>query len=260
MAGRQPEERTLVAHHRGEVLVPGHLAREEDRGVRHLVQHDTGHLEGIARQAAGEDRVGQPAERRVGAHATQQHVQVRLPQPGRLRLCLGAVEEAQVGDAADHREPPAVGLQAVLGRGGDVPGHRVVAGVVEGAVEVLARQTQALHAEAPGRQQHPQGPALLGRAVRVVQDLGDRAAGEEDLRLAAALLEHVAAARRQRQRGEGCQTTPHATRRRSARAPPPPSRPRAGCRPAGAAPPPSAGRTQTGRGPGRADWGRHPRR
>ncbi len=180
------------AHKVGEALVELDMPADEQRVMRHLVDHRLHQPDAVLAEHGREERVGQPAQRAEGGGRAQVRIVVLLLQLARLALRRLPAEEALVGHAPDDGEPPGVGGQPIHRAGGEHQRQSVAVDLGEGGVAVADVEPEVAGGEAPGLDHQLQLSPRLQVDRRVVEDVADGAAPREDTRLLPGGAQHVA--------------------------------------------------------------------
>ncbi len=197
----------VIADEIGRALVEERLALHVVRGVERLVEHHVGELAQRLVAAADhrrEHRVREPAQGRVGAGAAEIHVPAGRAQIAGEAARVVAIEEAEVGHAADDGEAPRPVAKAEGLRGRHHPDGDGAVEVGVGAV-VAGRRQPLLLAEALDLLHAPEQRSEARRGPPVAHHLVDVAPGLEQIELPEAGLDQVArrgAAGERRQRRE----------------------------------------------------------
>src|SRR6266850_2169868 len=121
--GLEPAPHAFLLDHHGERFVERGVAARVNHLVRELVEHEARQLGVGVQDEARQQRIVEPAERRVGRHAGNMHVVAGLAQLRGVpaRLLLG--EKAAIADAAGEREALLLRLDRELRGRKDVPHH-----------------------------------------------------------------------------------------------------------------------------------------
>ncbi len=189
-------------HEGGKPFVERGVAGQEDLLVRELVEQHTGQINVAAIEHRAQDGIGEPAQRGIGRHATDEHI---IAPPGQLRGELPGLllaEPAAIGRTTRDRITPVTRLERKLRRGKHVPHHGRAVQVDVTVVAARCRQVQLK----PGEQQrivgHQQFAARRSRRIRICQDLFERHPGTQHGHLAGSGLKVIASAAAGQGRGQ----------------------------------------------------------
>ena len=139
-----------------------------------------------------EDRVVEPAQRRIGLDTANRHVHA-LQALNRSFTPRGALAViTAIGHAPGNREAVVLRGQGKLCGGEHIPHHERTANVGVQAITLVVRQMQVLAGKSPGLLRLDQVRAQFRIAARVGNHAGDRFAGLQQLPLTAGQLAVIA--------------------------------------------------------------------
>jgi hypothetical protein len=189
--------------------------------MRELVEDHACERVVVPSQHAAQDRIGEPAERRISRRAFDRGVVAFVCEPRRLALGVVAIEEAEIGDAARERKAVRDGIDREFRRRENIPGHVRPAEIDVGRIAPVARQSEMVRCETPRFERAGETLSQARIGTFVLDDPFDRTAMDEQRGLARADMRVIAqrsARRRRETRKRDEDETRDPVRRRDSRA------------------------------------------